>query len=152
VKGATVIPTRIRTKSERGTALIETAVVLPMILLVGISIFEFGRAFETWQVMTNAAREGARVAVLPSATSDQVKERVTTYLKAGVLVNVSNVNVAVDSTTVSLGGGVTAPGTQVTLTYPFQFIVLKPIAQLVTKTTTLGRPLNLTAQAVMRNE
>jgi len=147
-----VTATRIGVKSERGTALIETSIVLPMLLLVCISILEFGRAFETWQVMTNAAREGARVAVLPNSTTDQVKARVTTYLKAGVLVNVTNVNVAVDPTTVSLGGGTTAPGSQVTLTYPFQFMVLKPIAQLVTKNTTLGRPLTLTAQAVMRNE
>lgn len=147
-----MIATRTGMTSERGTALIETAIVLPMVLLVCISIFEFGRAFETWQVMTNAAREGARVAVLPNSTVDQVKARVTTYLTVGALVNVSNVNVAVVPTTVSLGAGITAPGSQVTLTYPFQFMVLKPIAQLVVRSTTLGRPLTLTAQAVMRNE
>src|SRR5215475_13183564 len=130
-------PTPKRMASERGAALVEVALTLPLILLVSVAIFEFGRAFETWQVMTNAAREGARVAVLPNATVDQVKARVTTYLNAGVLITVSNVNTAVTPTTVSLGGGTTAPGTQVTLTYPFQFIVLKPIAQLVTKSTTL---------------
>ena len=32
-------------------------------------IFEFGRAYQTWQVLTNAAREGARVAVLPNAAA-----------------------------------------------------------------------------------
>ena len=56
---------RNRIKSERGAALIEAAVTIPLILLISVAIFEFGRAFETWQIMTNAAREGARVAVLP---------------------------------------------------------------------------------------
>ena len=46
-----------RTRStERGAALIETAMVLPLLLLVTVGIFEFGRAYQTWQVLTNAAR------------------------------------------------------------------------------------------------
>ncbi len=50
-------------KNERGAALIEAAVTIPIILLIAVGIFEFGRAYQTWQVLTNAAREGARVAV-----------------------------------------------------------------------------------------
>src|SRR5688572_32942486 len=57
-----------RFRNERGAAIIETALTLPLILLVCVGIFEFGRAYQTWQVMTNAAREGARVAVLPNPT------------------------------------------------------------------------------------
>src|SRR5205814_7503233 len=56
-----------RLTSARGQTLLETALTLPLLLLVSISIFEFGRAYQTWQVLTNAAREGARVAVLPNA-------------------------------------------------------------------------------------
>ena len=48
--------------NERGAALLETAVTLPIILMICVGIFEFGRAYQTWQVLTNAAREGARVA------------------------------------------------------------------------------------------
>src|SRR5881275_1079854 len=73
---------RRRSASERGTALLETALTLPLLLLVSVSIFEFGRAYQTWQVLTNAAREGARVAVLPSATASEVQSRVTGYLQA----------------------------------------------------------------------
>ena len=50
------INTRMR-KGERGSALIEAAVTLPLLLLVSVGIFEFGRVFQTWQVLTNAARE-----------------------------------------------------------------------------------------------
>ena len=45
-----------RLKGQRGAALLETAITLPIILLVSVSIFEFGRAYQTWQVLTNAAR------------------------------------------------------------------------------------------------
>ena len=56
-----------RIKSERGAALLEAAITLPMLLLVAVGIFEFGRAYQTWQILTNAAREGARMAVLTDA-------------------------------------------------------------------------------------
>ena len=49
-------------KNERGAALLETAVTLPIVLMICVGVFEFGRAYQTWQLLTNAAREGARVA------------------------------------------------------------------------------------------
>ena len=52
---------RRRLRSERGAALLETAITLPIILLVSVAIFEFGRAYQTWQVLTNASREAARL-------------------------------------------------------------------------------------------
>ncbi|PYR71259.1 MAG: hypothetical protein DMF88_00460 [Acidobacteria bacterium] len=56
-------------RDERGAALVEMALTLPLMLLVSAGIFEFGRAYQTWQVLTNAAREGARIAVLPGTTA-----------------------------------------------------------------------------------
>ena len=55
-----------RAKSERGAALIEAAITIPLLLLISVGIFEFGRAWQTSQVLTNAAREAARLAVLPA--------------------------------------------------------------------------------------
>ena len=60
----------------RGQALLETALVLPIVLLVAVGIFEFGRAFQTWQILTNAAREGARIALLPGSSVSDVQSRV----------------------------------------------------------------------------
>jgi hypothetical protein len=55
-------------------------------------------------------------------------------------------------TTVSIGLG-TAPATQVTVNYPFSFIVLNPVARLVVKNSTVGgAALTMSAIAVMRNE
>ena len=74
---------RRRLTGERGTALLETALTLPLLLLVTVGIFEFGRAYQTWQVLTNAAREGARLAVLPNPAAGAVTARVRSYLTAG---------------------------------------------------------------------
>ena len=67
--------TRRLTKNERGAALLETAITIPLILLISVAIFEFGRAYQTWQVLTNAAREGARVAILNGTTDDRGQGR-----------------------------------------------------------------------------
>jgi hypothetical protein len=72
-------------RDDRGTALIEMAFTLPLLLLISIGIIEFGRAFQTWQILTNAAREGARVAVLPGISDSMVTARVQEYIAAGVL-------------------------------------------------------------------
>src|SRR5512134_641859 len=72
-------------KSQRGAALLETAITLPIILFVCVGIFEFGRAYQTWQVLTNAAREGARVAVISGSTEDQIRAAVVNYMNIGEL-------------------------------------------------------------------
>ena len=72
-------------RDQRGAALLEMAFTLPLLLLISVGIFEFGRAFEVWQVLTNAAREGARVAVLPGILDAMVSARVQQYANAGVL-------------------------------------------------------------------
>ena len=45
-------------------------------LLISVGIFEFGRAYQTWQVLTNAAREGARIAVIDGTTDSDIRARV----------------------------------------------------------------------------
>jgi Flp pilus assembly protein TadG len=136
---------------EQGTALLETAMTLPLLLIVSVGIFEFGRAFQTQQVLTNAAREGARLAVMPGSTDSAVKARVQSYLTAGQLPNTPGI-VLNPTSTVSIGGGATANSSLVTVTYPFQFMVLQPVARLVLPTSTLGGAFTLTATAEMRNE
>jgi Flp pilus assembly protein TadG len=116
-----------------------------------IGIFEFGRAFQTWEVLTNAAREGARVAILPSQPAGAAQTRVRNYLAAGGLNSGPAVGVAVTTVPLDLGG-VTVNGSRVTVTYPFQFIVLQPVARLVVAGTATGAPITMTAQAAMRNE
>jgi Flp pilus assembly protein TadG len=143
----------LRGRSERGTALIETALTLPLILLVSVGIFEFGRAYQMVQVLTNAAREGARLAVLPGSTDVQVKDRVIAYLNAGQVPNASSASVTLTANTaISIGSG-SASGSKVTVNYPFSFMVLNPVVRLISSSSTLGEaPITMSASAEMRNE
>src|SRR6185503_18796602 len=107
--------------------LVETAFVLPIMLLVCVGILEFGRAYQTWQVVTNAAREGARVAILPEYPDDSVKARVRTYLKNGglpaAIVDGANTKVLITATTIPVdtAGTVTASAARIVVEYPFEF-------------------------------
>ena len=53
-----------RWKSRRGSILVETAFILPLLTFLLIGMMEFGRVLMIKQVLTNAAREGARVAAI----------------------------------------------------------------------------------------
>jgi Flp pilus assembly protein TadG len=139
-----------RGRDEHGAALLEMAFTLPLLLFVCVGILEFGRAYQTWQVLTNAAREGARIAVLPGSTSTDVTNRVRTYMQNGQLPKYATATVSVTPTTVSIGAG-TESASQVTVNYPFDFIVLDPIARLATGQGT-GTGVNMVASATMRNE
>lgn len=136
-----------RLRNERGQALLETAITLPIILLVCVAIFEFGRAYQVQQVLTNAAREGARIACLPGTTDAQVNTVVRNYLTGGGLTAVDPAVVR----DVPFNGTTTA--SRVTISYPFNFMVLNPVARLITRTSTLGAGvLTMQAATLMRNE
>ena len=56
--------TTARRSTERGQAVIELALTLPLLLLVVFGIIDFGFMFQRYEAVTNAAREGARLGVL----------------------------------------------------------------------------------------
>jgi Flp pilus assembly protein TadG len=138
-----------RLRNQRGAALLETAITLPLVLLVTVSIFEFGRAYQTWQVLTNAAREGARVAVIAGHTDSQVTDAVRSYMQNGQLPQHATASVSVNR---NVPFGSTSAST-VTVSYPFQFTVLNPVMRLVSRNSTTGQgTTNMVASASMRNE
>jgi Flp pilus assembly protein TadG len=53
-----------RSRRERGAAAVEMALVLPLLILLLGGIIDFGRAFMTEVILTNAAREGSRMALI----------------------------------------------------------------------------------------
>ena len=60
---------RLRSRLRRGVAMAEFAIILPIFMLAVIGIIEFGRAVMVQQILVNAAREGARRAIIPGATN-----------------------------------------------------------------------------------
>jgi Flp pilus assembly protein TadG len=117
-----------------------------------VGIIEFGRAYQTWQVLTNAAREGARVAVLPNTDNAAVLGRIEDYLEAGQLAAPESAEVTITRDTVIPIGTGTATASSIQVDYPFQFMVLQPVAQLVSTGSSVGAPIMMRATATMRNE
>jgi len=125
-------------RSERGAAILEAALAVPLLLLVGVGAVEFGRAYRTSRVLTNAAREGARVAALPNRAT-AVDAKVRQYLQTDGLISDATV-------------GVNINGSEVTVSYPFQFVVLQPVAQLLVSGSMVDSPITVTATSVGQNE
>jgi Flp pilus assembly protein TadG len=71
---ARVIPAFVR--SNRGQAVIEFALILPLLLLLCFGITEFGRAWMTMNILTSAAREGVRLAAVTAPDVAAVTQRV----------------------------------------------------------------------------
>ena len=138
-----------RLRGERGAELIEFAFVLPVLLLIVAGIMDFGFLFKDYEVLTNAAREGARLGSLPDYTPADIQARVTNYAAAGGLV-AADVSVPTPTTVpIDLGGGTVVTGIQVTVSYPHTFWILGPIATL---TGGSFGSINLTASSTMRLE
>ena len=145
---AVTAPARVR--SERGAELIEFALVLPLLLFLIFGLVDFGFMFQRFEVVTNAAREGARMAVLPGYATADVTARVQSYLTtAGVAANSVNSSVSVTNVTIPAGAGAALPGKRVQVTYASPYIFIGPLAGWFGGTFTTA---NLTAVAQMRNE
>lgn len=77
--------TRKRNFIRRGTAVVETAVVAPLLILAMFGMIEVGYAFMIKQTVTLAAREGARAAALPGGTMSDVQGAVDASMAAANL-------------------------------------------------------------------
>jgi len=143
--------TEIRNR-ERGQAMVETAIAIPLLLVLMVGIFEVGRAYETWQVLTNAAREGARMAVTPSGTAPNTTALVRQYMADGQLAKSATAPVIVNRTASIDVNGTPVSASAVTVDYPFEFIMLQPVVRLVAPSSTVGGAFVMHATAIMRNE
>ena len=65
---------------RRGVVALELGLVLPIFLIIVFAIVELGRALMVQQIITNGAREGARLAVIPGTTDQQVYDAIDNYL------------------------------------------------------------------------
>ena len=137
-----------RMRSEKGAALLEAAITVPIILLISVGIFEFGRAYQTQQVLVNATREGARLAVIEGSSNEDVFNRVNDYVKSGGLNALQPGDLDIQRT-VDIAG---TTGSSVEVKYPFQFAVLNPVIQLISPKSTSGGAGVMKAITVMRNE
>jgi Flp pilus assembly protein TadG len=137
---------------ERGQALIEAAITIPILLMLMVGIFEIGRAYQTWQVLTNAAREGARMSITPSSTQSATTALIRQYMAEGQLSESAAAAVVVNTGASIDVNGTPVSASAVTVDYPFEFIMLQPVVRLVAPSATVGGPITMRATAIMRNE
>lgn len=112
---------RLFRNRRKGEAIVEFALLAPMLIFILFALVDFGRVFDAWVVSTNAAREGARYASSYAAqdymTTAQVqqlgKQKTFDYLDGG-LNGRSDVSYALSDITVSVPSK--APGQPVTVT------------------------------------
>ena len=133
--------------NDKGTAAVEFALVLPLLLLMLFAIIEFSIAMYDKAIVTNASREGARRGILmldPRTTAAEVAATVTGY--CGTHLISFSAAPAVPSTTVSGSCGASGDLLTVTVAYSYTFFVLPNFLN------TLTGPLVLNGVTVMRCE
>jgi Flp pilus assembly protein TadG len=112
-------------KREDGAALVEFALLLPLLMMILFGIIEFGLVLYNQEVITNASREGARYGIVigsPRPTAGQIQGVVNTYL--------TNAGLDSGNATVSVAGAQGASGSDLTVSvaYPYNFLVLPNFA------------------------
>jgi Flp pilus assembly protein TadG len=149
------LPSRLCT--QRGNALVEFALVLPLLLLIFAGIVDFGFLFQRYEVITNAAREGARIGVLPGYEAADVQQRVLDYVQEGLNMSAGDAAAALGGTPdvemVMLGAATGAPflATQVTVRFTYNYLIIGPIVNLATGGG-WAASITLNARCTMRRE
>ena len=76
---------QLLTVRERGAALIEFALIMPILFLLIFGIVEFGRGYHTKTSLAHAAREAVRVAALDSGDPAQIARDAAPNLDPGLI-------------------------------------------------------------------
>ena len=134
-------------RDEKGQALVEFALLVPIFLILLFAIVDFGMGFHSWITVTNSAREGARLGAV-QATTLQIETRVR---DTATLIN-EDTNMTVTVTNAADNGG--DPGESVVVQVDYDYDLITPLASLVAFLSgdTLGPTLELSSTAEMRLE
>jgi Flp pilus assembly protein TadG len=120
---------------------VEFAVLAPLLFLLIFGMIEYGRMIMVQQMITNAAREGARVAILEGETEDSVKTLVKDRLAEAVPLEDSDIVITPDNFETATGG------TKITVAVGINFDQISWLPQILY----LGNT-RLTATSSMRKE
>jgi Flp pilus assembly protein TadG len=141
---------RKRFHKQHGGTLVEAAFTIVILLLFLMAILEFGRAYNIYHIITDAAREGARFGVTPQQgtnnlpTATQIQTVVNEFLASG---GVTGAAITVTYPTETING-VQLQYTAVTVNAPYNFIVPQLLFGAGTNITSV----NMQTEASMRDE
>jgi Flp pilus assembly protein TadG len=140
---------RRKRNGESGAELVELAVALPLLLILIAGIVDFGFLLQSFEVVTNAAREGARIGVLPGYGTADVQGRVASYVTAAGLAGTPTT--VVDSVSITPGGGGSPfPAVRVRVSYTHNYLFIGPMVTLIGGSFAASK--TFTATSVMRTE
>ncbi len=132
---------------RRGAAAVEMAVVAPFLFAMVLGSIEFGRAMMVSNLMTSAAREGARVAVVPGGASSDVTTTVNSDLSSvGITPSNATITILVNGTAADASTANSGDNITVKVSVPYSKVTWLPSTFFLSGTS------NLTGQAVMRRE
>lgn len=146
------LPRARNRRKRRGAAIVETAIVLPVFLAVTLGIVEFGRAMMVGQLVTNAAREGARLAVIDGSTNSSVETSIKDFLTQAAGTSASDVTVTI---TITPAAGNPNPGNNLASSRTKDVIAVKVEVPFNKVSYVTGNYLDgkkLIAQSTMRHE
>lgn len=146
----------LRRRDDAGQALAEFVIVVPLLVFLVFGIVEFGAAWRSYQVVTNTAREGARMAVVANgATYNEVREAIDERLRSGGLdPNDAAVEIRCDDGTEEdcFGGVSSGSPTEVHISYPYTFLFLGPVADFIAGDGESFGTVTMRTGITMRNE
>ncbi len=128
-------------KAGQGQALVEMALVLPILIMLIFGIVEFGRILNTHLVVTELSREGARKGAI-GETDSNIVTTIQNNATASDL-NVSDLTITIDP----VSAGKRARGTSVKVEVTYQVDLIAPVIG-----TLIGDPYPVTSQTTMRVE
>lgn len=114
-----------RKDNERGSTLVEFSIGVTVFVMAMFAVLEFGRLLWVHNALTDAARRGARYAVMHSASDVNSVKNIVVYGDAAgsgqpMLENLSTANVVVNYNNFGLNDGTVS----VSITsYQFQFVI-----------------------------
>jgi Flp pilus assembly protein TadG len=144
------LPARVR--SQSGAELVEFALILPLLLLVFGGIVDFGLLLQRQQVVTNAAREGARLAILPGYTIADVRARVTQFVREGLNNPTAAPTTDMSMVTLTPGSGPPFRAARIEVRLVDRFLVVGPMLSLAGGSGGSFGAITLTATTTMRLE
>lgn len=133
---------------DRGAAAVEFAILLPLLLLIIFGVIDFGRAINDQITLTQAAREGARLAALGYSTS-AVNTRTESAAAPTLTLTSANITVTPATSPACAPGAGTGVDAKVTVTYTFTFITPVGAFAAMFGTASFGTTLPLTATGEM---
>lgn len=125
-------------KGEHGQALVEMALVLPLFFLLLFGVIEMGRVGYAYISVSNAVREGGRVATL-GGTDNQIESSIKTAAPALDSISLTIIITPIEDNRHS------GQEVRIDVTYPVQLVI--PIISNV-----ITNPVIVSASIVMRQE